>query len=106
MYWFNRQITPTLTTYPVINASGYYINYYCVTQIQDANVTGAETPNIPYLWYDAFVAGIAYRLARVFKPELEDKRKMDAKEAWEIAAAQNVENANMTLTPDIGAYYR
>ena len=106
MYWFNRQITPTFTTFPVINTSGFYINYYCVTQIQDANLASGETPDIPYRWYDAFVAGLAYRLSRSFKPELEDKRKIDAKEAWEAAASQDVENANLVASLDIGAYYR
>ena len=106
MYWFNRQITPTFTTFPVINSSGYYINYYCVTQVQDANLASGETPDIPYLWYDAFVAGLAHRLSRSFKPELEDKREKDAEKAWNKAAAQNIENANMTISPDVGVYYR
>ena len=107
MYWFNRQITPTITTYPVFSsATASYINYYACVQIQDANMAGGETPDVPYLWYDAMVAGMAYRLARVFKPELEDKRKIDAKEAWDIAAAQNTENVNLTIVPDVGAYYR
>ncbi len=107
MYWFSRQITPTLTIYPVYNLSTTnYINYYACTQIQDANLPSGSTPDIPFLWYDAMVAGMSHRLARVFKPELEDKRKVDAKEAWETAASQNIENTNLTITPNLGSYYR
>lgn len=107
MYWFNRLITPVLTTFPVYNSSTpAFINYYACVQMQDANLAGGETPDVPYLWYDAMVAGLSHRLSRTFKPDLEDKRKMDAKEAWEIAAAQNIENTNMSITPDIGVYYR
>ena len=106
MYWFNRQIIPTFTTYPVINANGFFINYYCVTQMQDANLPSGETPDIPYRWNDAFVAGLAHRMARSWKPELEDKRQADAEKAWTAAAAQDTENSNLTIAMDVGAYYR
>ena len=106
VYWFNRQISPTITVYPVINDSGYLLNYYACSQIQDAAMAGGETPDVPYLWLDALVAGLAHRLARVYAPQLEPSRKMDAKEAWDIAAAQNIENVPVVLAPGIGRYYR
>lgn len=106
-YWLNRLITPTITFWPVPDSGGpYTLNYYCCTQMQDANLPGGETPDIPYRWTDALVAGLAYRLCRVYKPELEQIRKADATEAWTIAATQDVENAPFTLSPGIGSYYR
>lgn len=106
VYWFDRLLSPTITTYPVINTSGYLFNYYAAVQIQDAALTSGQTPDVPYLWLDAMVAGLSYRLARIYAPELEAQRKADAKEAWDIAAEQNVENVPVRIAPAIGRYYR
>lgn len=105
-YYFNRLLSPTLTTWPVINTTGYVLNYYACTQTQDASLTSGQTPDIPYLWYDALVAGMSHRLARVYAPELEQQRKADAMEAWMTAAAQNTENTPVKAAPNLGRYYR
>lgn len=105
-YYFERTISPTITIWPVIDSSDYVLNYYACVQLQDVSLPGGETPDIPYLWNDAFVAGMAHRMARIYSPQLEDKRKMDAVEAWNIAATQNVENVNLKIQPNIGRYYR
>lgn len=107
-FWFQRTIpTQSITMWPVCNQSGVYtLNYYACSQVQDTNLAGGETPDIPYLWLDAYIAGMAHRFARVYRPELEDKRKADAKEAWEIAATQNIENTPFVLAPAVGSYYR
>lgn len=107
VFWFDRTISPTVTFYPTPDGGGPYVwNYYACVQIQDANLPGGETPDVPYLWLDALVAGLAHRLSRIYAPPLEQIRKMDAQEAWAMAAAQNTENTNMSIQPAIGAYYR
>ncbi len=106
-FWFDRLISPTVTMFPVPDANGpYVLNYYACLQMQDLNLAGGETPDIPYRWYDAFVAGLAHRLSRGYAPELEDKRKLDAKEAWMTAAAQDTENVGLSLSPSMIRYYR
>lgn len=105
-YWFDRQISPTITTWPVVDSSDYVLNYYACVQVQDAALTGGQTPDIPYLWNDAMVAGLAHRLARIYAPQLEAQRKADAMEAWTIAATQNVENTPVRLSPNLGRYFR
>ena len=105
-YWFDRLIAPTITVWPVPNTSGYTLNYYRCLQMQDANLAAGETPDIPYLWLDWFVAGLAHRLARTYSTlEMEKQRQLDAKEAWTVAATQNVENVPITLAPGISSYY-
>lgn len=105
-YWLDRLITPTITMYPVPSQSGVYtLNMYRCISIQDANIPGGETPDLPVRWQDWLVAGLAYRCARVYKPQLEAQRKMDAKEAWEIAAAADTENVNLQISPPISSYY-
>jgi hypothetical protein len=107
-YWFDR--TPpaqTITMWPVPDASGpYVLNYFACLQMQDSALQSGQTPDLPYLWLDAYVAGMAHRLARVYKPELEAIRKTDAGEAWKIAAEQGVENVPLSFAPTIRTYYR
>lgn len=106
-YWFDRLISPTITMWPVPDGNGpYTLNYYACVQMQDANLSGGETPDIPYLWLDWFVAGLSHRLARTYAPDIEAARKADAMEAWSIAATQNVENVPLAIAPAIGGYYR
>ena len=105
-YWFDRLIAPTVTLWPVPNASGYTLYYYRCRQMQDANLGGGETPDVPYLWLDWFIAGMAHRLSRPYSTiEMEKLRKADAVEAWTIAATQNVENVPTTMAPTISTYY-
>lgn len=107
-YWFDRLIAPTITMWPVPDASGpYTLNYYRCLQMQDANLAGGETPDLPYRWIDWFVAGMAHRLARTYSTiEVEKLRKADAVEAWTIAATQDVENTPTVFAPTISTYYR
>jgi hypothetical protein len=94
--------------WPVPNQSNNFVlNYYRCVQMQDANLAGGETPDIPYRWIDWFVAGMAHRLCRPYATiELEKLRKADAVEAWTVAATQDTENVVVTLSPNISAYYR
>ncbi len=107
-YWFDRLIAPTITLWPVPQSGiSYTLNYYRCLQMQDANLGGGETPDLPYLWLDWFIAGMAHRLARPYATlEVEKMRKADAVEAWTVAATQNVENVSLVLSPTISGYYR
>lgn len=106
-FWFNRTISPTITFFLVPDGSGpYTVYYYRVRQTQDAVIGGGYNVDVPYLWLDALVAGLAHRLARLFRPELEAQRKVDADEAWNIAATQNVENVPLYIGPDTSRYWR
>ena len=107
VYWFDRLISPTVTFYPVPDNGGpYTFDYFTCTQMQDANIPGGETPNVPYRWFDAMVAGLAHRLARIYNPQIEQIRKADADEAWIIAATQDIEPVPLVLAPNLANYYR
>jgi hypothetical protein len=107
VFWFNRQITPTLTFWLVPDTTQTYTAYLqVVRQVQDANLPLGETPDLPYRWLDAITSELAYRLARIYAPDKEQMRKADATEAWAVAATQDTENVGMTLQPGIGDYYR
>lgn len=106
VYYFNRQILPQVTLYPTPDGNGpYTFTYWCCTQVQDASLPSGETPDVPARWYDVLCAGLAYRLARVYAPALEDKRKMDYTEAWGFASNQDVQNTPVRIAPRMNGYY-
>lgn len=106
-YWFDRLISPTITFWPVPDSNGpYTFDYFTCVQMEDANLAGGETPNAPSRWFDAIVAGMSHRLARIYAPPLEAQREKDADKAWMLAAAQDTENVPFTVAPSIGSYYR
>ncbi len=107
VFWYDKLINPTITLWLVPDASSTYtLNYYRCVQIQDANLPSGETPQVPYRWLDCMVAELSHRLARIWKPELEAARKVDADEAWKIAATADVENVDLVVAPQLGSYYR
>jgi len=110
VYWFDRLISPTITIWPVPDGAGpYTLYYYRVRQVQDAEYsdnTNALVIEVPYLWLDAFCAGLAHRLARVYAPTLEQIRKADADEAWALAAKQDIENVELNIHPSLNGYFR
>ena len=108
VFWFDRLISPTVTIWPVPDGSGSptSITYYRVTQVQDANLPGGETLDVPYRWLDAFANGLAYYLSRIWQPQLTAQLKQEADEAYAIAAAQDVENVAFYISPMLGGYFR
>ena len=107
VFWFDRLIDPTITLWLVPDqTSTYTLNYYACQQVQDANLSGGEIPNVPTRWLDYMVAGLAHRLARIYKPEVEAVRKADADEAWKIAATADVENTDLCVMPQLESYWR
>jgi hypothetical protein len=108
VFWFDRLINPTVTIWPVPDGSGApsTITYYRVTQIQDANLPGGETIDVPYRWLDAFANGLAYYLSRIWQPQLSAQLKAEADEAYQIAAAQDTENVSVFISPQIAGYFR
>ena len=110
VFWFDRLINPTVTLWPIPDPVGpgnpTLLKYYRVTQVEDANIQGGETPDIPYRWLDALANGLAYYLARVWQPAMVQQLKAEADEAYAIAATQDTENVAMYISPMISGYFR
>lgn len=107
VFWFDRQINPTITLWEVPDSSSTYtLRYYRVMQMQDANLPAGETPDIPYRWLNAVVRGLAFFLAEVYAPEKAAEREVQATKAWNKAATQDVENAPLSLQPSLEGYFR
>lgn len=106
-FWFDRLINPTITLWPVPDGtSTASLKYYRVRRLQDAEFTSGQTAEIPYLWLEAFADGLAYRLAKVWNPQIAQGLKAVADETYKIAADQNIEQAQQYITPMVFGYYR
>lgn len=106
-YWFNRDISPKVTLWPVPDQDSVYtLRYWKLNQIQDGNLTNSEIPDLPYRWLDAMVAGLAARLAAIYAPERMQILDKKAEEAYQIAADQDVENVPLSISPVLEQYYR
>jgi len=117
VFWFDRLISdarstgsagPSVTIWPVPNTTQgpTTLKYYRVRQIQDSNLQGGQTVEIPYLWLEAFAYGLALRLAQIWNPNAVALLKPMADEAYQIAADQNVEQAQQYISPMVSGYYR
>lgn len=105
-FWFDRLLSPTVTLWPVPDGSQTSLKYYKVNRIQDANMNGTQEVDVPPIWLEAFAYGLAQRLAMIWAPEKAALMKPMADEAYEIAAAQNVETASQYISPQIAGYFR
>jgi len=106
-FWFDRLLSPTISLWPVPDgSSGQSLKYYRVTQIEDAEIDSSQTVDIPYLWMEAFADGLAYRLAKIWNAQVATGLKAVADESYQIAALQNVEQAQQYISPQISGYFR
>ena len=107
VYWFDRLLSPTITLWPVPDGqSAQDLKYYRVRQLQDSEFTSGQQVEIPYLWLEAFAYGLAERLAVIWNPQKLALLKPLSDEAYNIAAAQNIEVAQQYITPQLAGYYR
>lgn len=105
--YVQKTITPTVTTWPVADSTATYV-LHCRLMIQPQDVSQRDglTLNVPYKWFDVYVAGLAYRLSRMYAPDKEQMRKQDYADAWSNAASEDVEdNVSISIAPTIGIYY-
>lgn len=106
-FWFDRLTNSDITLWPVPDANATYtLNYYRCRLIQDAALEDGGNVEIPQLWLDCFAAGLAFRLARIYAPQMRLDRKAEYDEAWNIAATQNVENVPLSIIPGVAGYFR
>jgi len=104
-YWFDRLLSPTVTLWPVPDGNETSFCYYRVRQVQDANLTGGQTVEIPYYFLEAFAFGLAQRLAMIWATDKVAMLKPLADEAYQIAVAQNIETSAFYISPTISGYY-
>lgn len=104
-FWFDRLIEPSVTLWPNPDGTEPTFSYYRFTQIQDATLTNATNPQMPYFCLDAAVAGLSHRLARIYAPDLEAAREADSVKATNLMMTQLTENVALFISPNSHQYW-
>lgn len=107
MYWFDRQISPSLILWPVPDLSApMELRYFRMRQLQDANPQNLETPDLPYRFEEAFCAALTSSLAIKWgDPELIPGLIAYEKDTWAEAAAEDRERVTLNVSPNLGGYF-
>jgi hypothetical protein len=105
VYWFNHQIQPTITLWQPPNADQpYTLKYYRARQLQDASLPNGQMPEVPYRFLEAYVAGLAFKLAEMYAPARMDQLAVRAMATFTSAAKRDVEDSPLRIVPAMSNY--
>jgi len=96
-WYIDRSITPVLNIWPTPDRS-YTFVYDRLTRIQDAD-DYTNTVEVPFRFYPCLAAGLAYYISMKKAPERMQLLKAVYEEEFQRAAYEDVDRANLTLTP-------
>jgi hypothetical protein len=99
--WIERLDTPRITVYPIPDDSQPYVFvYWRLRRMQDAG-TGVNTMDMPFRFYEAMTAGLAYHLALKIPGAMERLQVLKAQydEAWDLASTEDREKAAVRFVP-------
>lgn len=93
---------PSITVWPVPDSSqGYTLVYWYLKRNDDATNPVSQTVSVPFRFYNALTAGLAYHIA-LKKPEAADRISMLKDlydEAFQLAADEDRDRASVRFTP-------
>ena len=107
--WIERLNTPRFTVWPVPdNSQTYTLVYWRLRRIQDAG-DGVNTMDMPFRFYNAMVAGLAYYMAMKVPGGIDRIQilKEQYDQAWDLASDEDREKAAVRFVPRqqyIGSY--
>jgi hypothetical protein len=99
--WIERLDTPRFTVWPVPdNSQPYVFVYWRLRRIQDSG-TGVNTMDMPFRFYEAMTAGLAYHLALKIPGAMDRLQILKAQydEAWDLASTEDREKAPVRFVP-------
>ena len=104
--WVNRQTPiPQINIWPTPNVSGYIFHYWYLRRLDDAGSTGTVTQDIPFRFYEALTAGLAYQLA-MKQTDLDTNRiqilKANYDEVFQLAKDEDRDKAPVRFVPMAG----
>ena len=90
-FYVDRQITPTITVWPVPENSTDSLISYRIKRLQDADAS-VDTADIPFRFLPCLVAGLAYQIAMKKSPQRVQILKMVYEEEFERASSQDIDH--------------
>lgn len=106
-YWYERLLNPKLYLWPVPNndiIGG--LRYYVQKRAMDENTKDGTQIAIPYEAYDAFVWGLAERLAFIYAPDKVALIMPRAQKAYQRMLQATTENTPLNLNIELKSYFR
>ena len=105
-YNFQLLPVPEIVFWPVPDGNGPYLaNVQSFRQQQDVSLVNGQTLDAPYRFLDAFTAGLAARLARIYAPALYPIRKQDWEDAWQEVSQFDQANDTLYVVPGLASYF-
>lgn len=99
-FWTNKQLIPEVTIWPVTDNTGpYEMRSWVLRTIDTVNPSGGETLDLPPAMLYACTLDLARDIAMKFNKGKYALLKQEAAEAWDRAAATNVENSSTFIVP-------
>jgi len=96
---------PTINVWPVPNQSGYIFHYWYLRRMDDAGANGQTTQDVPFRFYEALTAGLAYQLA-MKQSDLDANRiqllKANYDEALQLAKDEDRDRSPVRFVPLAG----
>lgn len=100
-YFVDRQIAPTIDLWPVPDQA-YTLVYDRLTRMDDADAY-SNTMEMPFRFYPALAAGLAYYIALKRAPDRVQLLKAIYEEEFQRAAEEDRDRASLIIAP--GRYY-
>jgi hypothetical protein len=105
VYWYNAQRLPTITLWqPPDDAEPRWLRFYRARQMQDAVLPDDIQAEVPYRFLEAYVAGLAFKLAELYAPARMEELAAAAKAKFDRAKQRDVENAPLKIVPAMSIY--
>ena len=101
-FFINKQLTPTISVWPVPDKSSTYtIHMNVLTRMDDADV-GANTLDLPFRFYPCLAAGLAYYISIKRAPERTNLLKAMYEDEFQRALSQDEDRASYKISPVLG----
>ena len=101
--YVNRQISPTITVWPVPTNSNEQLVVWYLRRMQDAGAGGTNNMDIPFRFIPALIAGLAYMIALKRPKEVPEPRVErllgEYTAQWELAASEDRDRTSLRLVP-------
>lgn len=104
--YVNRQSPiPQINIWPTPNQSGYTFHYWYLRRMDDAGASGTVTQDIPFRFYEALTAGLAWQLS-MKQPDLDVNRiqllKASYDESFQLAKDEDRSRTPVRFVPMAG----
>ena len=103
-YFVNKQLSPTVTVYPVPDLSSKYtLHMNVLTRMDDAD-SATNTMDLPFRFYPCLTAGLAYYMSMKRAPQLTGQLKAIYEEEFDRALSTDEKRSSFHISPNLRSY--